>query len=240
MARVLIIGAGGVGNVVAHKCAEVSEVFTDIMLASRTKSKCDVIAEDVAKRHPHAKKIQTAKVDADYVPELVDLINNFKPDMVINVALPYQDLTIMDACLETKVHYLDTANYEPKDVAKFEYSWQWAYQEKFKKAGIMALLGCGFDPGQTQIYTAHAAKHHFDEMHYLDIIDCNAGDHGKAFATNFNPEINIREITQKGKYWENGEWKEIDAMSIHQPIDYPNILAQKSHIFCIMKSWKVW
>jgi saccharopine dehydrogenase (NAD+, L-lysine forming) len=230
MARVLIIGAGGVGNVVAHKCAEVSEVFTDIMLASRTKSKCDVIAEDVAKRHPHAKKIQTAKVDADYVPELVDLINNFKPDMVINVALPYQDLTIMDACLETKVHYLDTANYEPKDVAKFEYSWQWAYQEKFKKAGIMALLGCGFDPGQTQIYTAHAAKHHFDEMHYLDIIDCNAGDHGKAFATNFNPEINIREITQKGKYWENGEWKEIDAMSIHQPIDYPNIGPKESYL----------
>jgi saccharopine dehydrogenase (NAD+, L-lysine forming) len=230
MARVLIIGAGGVGNVVAHKCAEVSEVFTDIMLASRTKSKCDVIAEDVAKRHPHAKKIQTAKVDADYVPELVDLINNFKPDMVINVALPYQDLTIMDACLETKVHYLDTANYEPKDVAKFEYSWQWAYQEKFKKAGIMALLGCGFDPGQTQIYSAHAAKHHFDEMHYLDIIDCNAGDHGKAFATNFNPEINIREITQKGKYWENGEWKEIEAMSIHQPIDYPNIGPKESYL----------
>jgi saccharopine dehydrogenase (NAD+, L-lysine forming) len=230
MARVLIIGAGGVGNVVAHKCAEVSEVFTDIMLASRTKSKCDVIAEDVAKRHPHAKKIQTAKVDADYVPELVDLINSFKPDMVINVALPYQDLTIMDACLETKVHYLDTANYEPKDVAKFEYSWQWAYQEKFKKAGIMALLGCGFDPGQTQIYTAHAAKHHFDEMHYLDIIDCNAGDHGKAFATNFNPEINIREITQKGKYWENGEWVEIDAMSIHQPIDYPNIGPKESYL----------
>lgn len=230
MARVLIIGAGGVGNVVAHKCAEVSEVFTDIMLASRTKSKCDVIAEDVAKRHPHAKKIQTAQVNADFTEELVELINSFKPDMVINVALPYQDLTIMDACLETKVHYLDTANYEPKDVAKFEYSWQWAYQEKFKKAGIMALLGCGFDPGQTQIYTAHAAKHHFDEMHYLDIIDCNAGDHGKAFATNFNPEINIREITQKGKYWENGEWVEIDAMSIHQPIDYPNIGPKESYL----------
>lgn len=230
MARVLIIGAGGVGNVVAHKCAEVSDVFTDIMLASRTLSKCDTIAADVAKRHPNAKKIVTAKVDADYVPELVALIESFKPDMVINVALPYQDLTIMDACLETKVHYLDTANYEPKDVAKFEYSWQWAYQEKFKKAGLMALLGCGFDPGQTQIYTAHAAKHHFDEMHYLDIIDCNAGDHGKAFATNFNPEINIREITQKGKYWENGEWKEIEAMSIHQPIDYPNIGPKESYL----------
>lgn len=230
MARVLIIGAGGVGNVVAHKCAEVNEVFTDIMLASRTKSKCDVIAEDVAKRHPKAKKIVTAKVDADNVPELVALINEFKPNMVINVALPYQDLTIMDACLETKVHYLDTANYEPKDEAKFQYSWQWAYQEKFKEAGLMALLGCGFDPGQTQIYTAHAAKHHFDEIHFLDIVDCNGGDHGKAFATNFNPEINIREITQKGKYWENGEWKEIEAMNIHQPIEYPNIGVRESYL----------
>jgi saccharopine dehydrogenase (NAD+, L-lysine-forming) len=202
MARVLIIGAGGVGNVVVRKCASVPEVFSDIMLASRTKSKCDAIAADIKNVN-----IQTAALDADNVPEIIALINSFKPDLVMNIALPYQDLTIMDACLATGVHYLDTANYEPKDEAKFEYSWQWAYQERFKEKGIMALLGCGFDPGQSQIYVAHAAKHHFDEIHYLDIVDCNAGDHGQAFATNFNPEINIREITQDGKYWENGEWK---------------------------------
>ena len=169
-------------------------------------------------------------LDADNVTELVALFKEEKPFLVINVALPYQDLTIMDACLATGVHYLDTANYEPKDVAKFEYSWQWAYQERFKKAGLMALLGCGFDPGVTGVYTAYANKHYFDEMHFLDIIDCNAGDHGKAFATNFNPEINIREITQKGKYWENGEWVEIDAMSIHKPISYPNIGPKESYL----------
>jgi len=230
MGKVLIIGAGGVGTVVAFKCAEVSEVFSEIMLASRTKSKCDKIAADIAEKYPNRTKIQTAKIDADNVPELVTLIKSFQPEMVINVALPYQDLTIMDACLETGVHYLDTANYEPKDVAKFEYKWQWAYKEKFEKAGLMALLGCGFDPGQTQIYTAHAAKHQFDEIHYLDIVDCNGGDHGKAFATNFNPEINIREITSLGKYWENGEWHEIEAMSVHQPIEYHNIGEKESYL----------
>jgi len=230
MGKVLIIGAGGVGAVVAFKCAEVKEVFSEIMLASRTKSKCDKIAADVAAKYPDRPKIQTAVVDADNVPELVKLIESFKPKMVINVALPYQDLTIMDACLATGVHYLDTANYEPKDVAKFEYSWQWAYQQRFKDAGLMALLGCGFDPGQTQIYTAHAVKHHFDEIHYLDIVDCNGGDHGKAFATNFNPEINIREITAKGRYWENGQWHEFDAMSIHQPIEYHNIGERESYV----------
>jgi saccharopine dehydrogenase (NAD+, L-lysine forming) len=228
MSKVLIIGAGGVGTVVAHKCALNSNVFTEIMLASRTVSKCERIAADI--KEMHGVSIKTAAVDADNVPELVKLIQSFQPKMVINVALPYQDLTIMDACLETGVHYLDTANYEPKDVAKFEYSWQWAYQERFKTAGLMALLGCGFDPGVTQVYTAYANKHYFDEMHYLDIIDCNAGDHGKAFATNFNPEINIREITQPGRYWENGEWVEIPAMSIHKPIDYPNIGPKESYV----------
>lgn len=227
--KVLIIGAGGVGNVVVKKCAMNPEVFSEVVLASRTKSKCDAIAEECAKIGLPT-KVETAQVDADNVPELVALINNVKPFMIINVALPYQDLTIMDACLETGIHYMDTANYEPKDVAKFEYSWQWAYQERFKEAGLMALLGCGFDPGVTQVYTAYANKHHFDEMHYLDIIDCNAGDHGKAFATNFNPEINIREITQKGKYWENGEWIEIEAMSIHKPIDYPGIGPKESYV----------
>ncbi|TAG56332.1 MAG: saccharopine dehydrogenase family protein [Cytophagales bacterium] len=225
MSKVLIIGAGGVGSVVVHKCAQLPHVFSDILLASRTKSKCDKIASDIG-----GGKIKTAQVDADNVPELVAFIKSFNPKLVINVALPYQDLTIMDACLETGVHYLDTANYEPKDVAKFEYSWQWAYQEKFKKAGLMALLGCGFDPGVTNIFTKHAAVNHFDEIHYLDIVDCNAGSHGKAFATNFNPEINIREITQKGKYWENGQWIEIEPMSIHQPIDYPNVGPKESYL----------
>lgn len=228
MSKVLIIGAGGVGSVVAHKCAMNSEVFTDIMLASRTKSKCDKIAAEIEQMH--GVKISTAQVDADYAENTVRLIKEFNPKMVINVALPYQDLAIMDACLETGVHYLDTANYEPKDVAKFEYCWQWAYQERFKEAGLMALLGCGFDPGVTQVYCAYANKHHFDEMHYLDIIDCNAGNHGKAFATNFNPEINIREITQNGRYWENGEWVEIPPMSIHKPIDYPNIGERESYV----------
>ncbi|MCO5249695.1 MAG: saccharopine dehydrogenase family protein [Chitinophagales bacterium] len=225
MGRVLIIGAGGVGNVVVRKCASVPEVFSEIMLASRTLSKCEAIAKDIT----HV-NIQTRQVDADNTNELIHLIQEFKPKLVINVALPYQDLTIMDACLATGVNYLDTANYEPKDVAKFEYSWQWAYQERYKERGIMAVLGCGFDPGQTQIYVAHAAKHHFDEIHYIDIVDCNAGDHGQAFATNFNPEINIREITQKGKYWENGEWVEIDPMSIHKPIEYPNIGSRESYL----------
>ena len=228
MGKVLIIGAGGVGTVVAQKVAQNSDVFTEIMLASRTKSKCDVIAADVKKRT--GVEIKTAQVDADIVPQLVKLFNDFKPELVINVALPYQDLTIMDACLEAGVNYLDTANYEPKDEAHFEYSWQWAYKDKFEKAGLTAILGCGFDPGVTSIYTAYAAKHHFDEIHYLDIVDCNAGDHGKAFATNFNPEINIREVTQKGKYWENGEWVETAPHEIHKPLNYPEIGPKESYV----------
>ncbi|GAB3951511.1 saccharopine dehydrogenase family protein [Spirosoma harenae] len=228
MAKVLIIGAGGVGSVVAHKCAMNSDVFTSIMLASRTKAKCDRIAAEIQEMHGVA--IETAQVDADVVAEMVALIKSFNPVLVINVALPYQDLPIMDACLEAGVHYMDTANYEPKDVAKFEYSWQWAYKERFEQAGLMALLGCGFDPGATQVFTAYAAKHYFDRMDYLDIVDCNAGNHGKAFATNFNPEINIREITQPGRYWENGEWVEIPAMSIHKPIEYPGIGPRESYV----------
>lgn len=228
MSKVLIIGAGGVGSVVAHKCALNSDVFQEIVLASRTKSKCDAIAAEV--KEMHGVNITTDKVDADNVPEMVAMINKYKPYLVINVALPYQDLPIMDACLATKTHYMDTANYEPIDEAKFEYSWQWAYKKRFEEAGIMALLGCGFDPGATQVFTAYAAKHYFDEIHYLDIVDCNGGDHGKAFATNFNPEINIREITQKGKYWENGEWVEIEPMSIHKSIEYPNIGERESYL----------
>jgi saccharopine dehydrogenase (NAD+, L-lysine forming) len=225
MGRVLIIGAGGVGTVVAHKVAQLSDVFTDIMLASRTKSKCDAIAQ-----HIGGNKIKTAQVDADNVPELVTLLKSFKPELVINVALPYQDLTIMDACLEAGVNYMDTANYEPPDEAKFEYKWQWAYKERFEKAGLTAILGCGFDPGVTSIYTAYAAKHHFDEINYLDIVDCNAGDHGKPFATNFNPEINIREVTQKGKYFENGKWIETQPHEIHKPLNYPEIGPKESYV----------
>jgi len=228
MRKVLVIGAGGVGTVVVHKLAQNTAVFDEIMLASRTVSKCDAIAKDVKKRY--GVEIQTATVDADNVPELVKLFKKFQPILVINVALPYQDLTIMDACLECGVNYLDTANYEPINEAKFEYSHQWAYQKKFKKAGLTAILGCGFDPGVTSVFTAYAAKHHFDEIHYLDIVDCNAGNHGRAFATNFNPEINIREITQEGKYWENGKWHTVPALSIHKDITYPEIGAKDSYL----------
>lgn len=225
MGKVLIIGAGGVGTVVAHKVAQNPEVFTEVMLASRTKSKCDAIAQAIG-----GGRIQTAQVDADSVEDLIKLFNSFKPELVINVALPYQDLTIMDACLACGVNYLDTANYEPKDEAKYEYSWQWAYKDRFEKAGLTAILGCGFDPGVTSVFTAYAAKHHFDELHTLDIVDCNAGDHGKAFATNFNPEINIREVTQKGKYWENGQWVETEPHEIHKPLNYPNIGPKESYV----------
>ncbi len=228
MSKVVIIGAGGVGTVVVHKVAQHPEVFTEIVLASRTKSKCDAIADEIKKRYDVT--VKTAQVDADSVPELVKLLNEHKPKLVINVALPYQDLTIMDACLECGVNYLDTANYEPKDEAKFEYSWQWAYQDKFRAAGLTAILGCGFDPGVTSVYTAYAAKHYFDEMHYLDIVDCNAGDHGKAFATNFNPEINIREVSQRGKYYENGKWIETEPHEIHKPLNYPNIGPKESYV----------
>ncbi|MDO4715131.1 MAG: saccharopine dehydrogenase family protein [Bacteroidales bacterium] len=225
MGKVLIIGAGGVATVAAHKVAQNADVFTEIMIASRTKSKCDTIAKAI--KHP---AVSTAQVDADSVEQLVALISDFKPQLVMNLALPYQDLTIMEACLQCGVHYLDTANYEPKDVAHFEYSWQWAYKERFEQAGLTAILGCGFDPGVTSVFTAYAAKHYFDEIHYLDIVDCNAGNHHKAFATNFNPEINIREITQKGLYYENGEWHETEPLSIHRPINYPRVGTYESYL----------
>ena len=220
MGKALIIGAGGVASVVVHKCCQVPDVFEEICIASRTKSKCDALKE---KLDGGRTKIQTAQVDADNVPELVALINEFKPDIVINVALPYQDLTIMDACLETKVDYLDTANYEPLDTAKFEYKWQWAYKEKFEEAGITALLGSGFDPGVTGVFSAYALKHYFDEIHTIDIVDANAGDHGYPFATNFNPEINIREITANGRYYEKGEFIETEPLEVKRVYDLPEI-----------------
>ena len=223
--KVLVIGAGGVSNVATKKMARLCEVFTDIVLASRTLSKCNLIASEISEQ-----KIETFQLDADIVEDIISLIEKVQPFLVVNLALPYQDLTIMEACLATKTHYLDTANYEPKDVAKFEYSWQWDYHDRFKEAGVMALLGCGFDPGVTQVFTAYANKHYFDEIHYLDIVDCNAGDHGKAFATNFNPEINIREITQSGKFWENGSWVHTKALSIKKSVYYPNIGYRDSYL----------
>ena len=215
MSKVLIIGAGGVGGVVTHKCAQAKDVFTEITLASRTKYKCDVIAAQID--YP----INTSRVDADNVAELFELIDRERPSLLINVALPYQDLTIMDACLATGVDYLDTANYEPRDTAKFEYHWQWAYQERFREKGLMALLGSGFDPGVTNVYTALAAKKYLDVVEEIDIIDANAGSHGQPFATNFNPEINIREVTAPCRHWENGRWVETGALSTKHSFDFP-------------------
>jgi saccharopine dehydrogenase (NAD+, L-lysine forming) len=232
MSRILIIGAGGVGKVVAKKCALHAEVFTEIWLASRTASKCKEIAAEI--KNELDVDIATARVDADNVAELVELLRTCKPELVINVALPYQDLTIMDACLECDVHYLDTANYEPEDTAHFEYSWQWAYQEKFKEKGLMALLGCGFDPGVTNIFCAYAQKHLFDSIETIDILDCNAGDHGHPFATNFNPEINIREVTQVVRHWKDGEWVEtppiLDDDCTHFTFDYPVAGPRESYL----------
>ena len=226
--KTLIIGAGGVGNVVAFKCAMNSDTFGEITLASRTLSKCDAIAKNIEKKV--GVQIATATVDADSVPELVTLIEKVEADIVINVALPYQDLTIMDACAQYGVDYLDTANYEHPDTAKFEYKEQWAKDQQFKDANIMGLLGSGFDPGVTNVFCAYAQKHYFDEIHTIDILDCNAGDHGYPFATNFNPEINLREVSAKGRYWESGEWIETEPMAIKQVWDYPEIGPKESYL----------
>ena len=220
MGKALIIGAGGVASVAVHKCCQNSDVFEEICIASRTKAKCDALKEKLAGGKT---KIRTAQVNADDVTELVDLIEREKPDVVLNLALPYQDLKIMDACLATKTHYVDTANYEPEDTAKFEYKWQWGYDDRFKEAGITALLGSGFDPGVTGVFSAYALKHHFDEINYIDILDCNAGDHGYPFATNFNPEINIREVSAKGSYWEDGKWVETEPMEIKRVYNFPEV-----------------
>lgn len=243
MTKLLIIGAGGVGRVVAHKCAQLSDVFGEILLASRTVSRCDAIAAEI--KEMQGVEMKTASLDADDSKNTVALINEFKPDLVLNVALPYQDLTIMDACLETGVAYMDTANYEPLDTAKFEYHWQWAYRERFEKAGIMALLGSGFDPGVTNVFCAYAQKKLFDQIDTIDILDCNAGDHGHPFATNFNPEINIREITQPGRYWARqgvdgegedageaaeGRWKQIEPMSMRWDYDFPEVGVKSAYL----------
>ncbi|MBO6304112.1 MAG: saccharopine dehydrogenase family protein [Selenomonadaceae bacterium] len=220
MKKIMVIGAGGVASVAIHKIVQNKETFGELVIASRTKAKCDALKE---KLDGKGVKIETAALDADNAKEVAKLIEKYSPDVVLNLALPYQDLPIMDACLETKTHYVDTANYEPKDTAKFEYKWQWAYREKFENAGITALLGSGFDPGVTGVFSAYAMKHHFDEIHTIDILDCNAGDHGYPFATNFNPEINIREVSAKGSYWENGKWIETEPMEIKRVYDFPEI-----------------
>ena len=221
MGKALIIGCGGVASVAIHKCCQNSEAFSEILIASRTRSKCDALKEQLQGKTKTV--IHTAQVDANDVDALVALIESFRPDVVLNLALPYQDLHIMDACLRTKVHYVDTANYEPEDTAKFEYKWQWAYREKFKEAGICALLGSGFDPGVTGVFSAYALKHHFDEINYIDILDCNGGDHGYPFATNFNPEINIREVSAKGSYWEDGHWVETEPMEIKREYNFDQV-----------------
>ena len=221
MGKAMIIGCGGVASVAIHKCCQNSEVFEEICIASRTKAKCDALKEKL--QGTTKTKITTAQVDANNVPELTALIKEVQPDVVLNLALPYQDLTIMEACLAAGVHYVDTANYEPEDTAKFEYKWQWAYREKFEQAGLTALLGSGFDPGVTGVFSAYALKHYFDEINYIDILDCNAGDHGYPFATNFNPEINIREVSANGSYWENGEWIETAPMEIKRVYNFPQV-----------------
>lgn len=228
MSKVIIIGAGGVGNVVAHKCAQSPTIFNEIVLASRTLKKCEAIAQIVKEKTGQV--IRTTQIDADDVQATTDLLKKEKPELLINVALPYQDLTLMDACLNAGVHYLDTANYEPPEEAKFEYKWQWAYQERFKEAGLTALLGSGFDPGVTNVFCAYAQKHLFDHIETIDILDANAGDHGYPFATNFNPEINIREITQNGRYWENDQWIEVEPMSVHQKYDFPVVGKQDAYL----------
>ena len=240
MSRVLIIGCGGVANVAIRKCCQVSEVFSELCIASRTKAKCDKLAEEL--KNQTETVITTAQVDADDTKQVVALIKAYQPDLVMNIALPYQNLTIMDACLECGVNYMDTANYEPEDTedprwraiyekrceekgfsAYFDYSWQWAYRQKFEEAGLTALLGCGFDPGVTQSYCAYAKKHEFDTIDTIDILDCNGGDHGYAFATNFNPEVNLREVSAPGSYWQDGHWIEIPAMSIKREYDFEEV-----------------
>jgi saccharopine dehydrogenase (NAD+, L-lysine-forming) len=228
MSKVLVIGAGGVGSVAVHKMAMWSDMFPEITLASRRVSKCDAIAASVKNRT--GVTIATAELDADDIEATTRLIEKTDASLVVNLALPYQDLNIMEACLIAGANYLDTANYEPLDEAKFEYHWQWAYQEKFEKAGLTALLGSGFDPGVTNVFTAYIAKHHVDNMQTLDILDCNGGDHGQPFATNFNPEINIREVTAPARHWQNGAWVETPALSHKQSFDFPQVGARNMYL----------
>jgi len=228
MNRVLIIGAGAVGQATAVKCAMNKDIFHEIILASRTIQKCEKIRDFI--KNKYNVEIKIDEVDADYTENVVKLINKYQPQLVINLALPYQDLAIMEACLQTKVSYMDTASYEPKDTPLYSYEYQWKYHDDYKKAGIVGILGCGFDPGTTQAFVAYAAKHHFDEIHYLDIVDCNAGNHGLPFATNFNPEVNLREITQNGRYYENGKLIETKPLELMKELTFPNIGKRKAYL----------
>lgn len=220
MGKLLLIGAGGVARVAAHKCVQNSDVFQEICIASRTIERCEEIKSDL---DGQGAVITTAQVDADNTDQLIELINDYQPDLVLHLALPYQNLSIMDACLATGTDYIDTANYEPRDTAKFEYKWQWEYHDRFKEAGITAILGSGFDPGVTSVFSAYAAKHHYDEINYIDILDCNGGDHGYPFATNFNPEINIREVSANGRYWEEGNFIETQPMEIKRTYNFEEV-----------------
>ncbi len=224
MSCVLIIGAGAAGQVTAKKCVMTPNVFSEIHVASRTYSRCQSLQRDCGGA------IHIHQLDADIVEDTVALINRIKPQLVINMALPYQDLAIMTACLKTKTHYMDTANYEPKDEAKFSYSWQWAYHDRFKAINRMALLGSGFDPGVTNVFIKYAHDYLFDTITAIDIIDCNDGNHGHPFATNFNPEINIREITQDGRYYDHGEWITVPALSVNHTIDFPEVGPRKAYL----------
>ncbi len=240
MSRILVIGCGGVASVAIRKCCQNEKVFKELCIASRTKEKCDALKEKLEGKT--SVKITTAQVDADHASEVAALIRSYQPDVVLNLALPYQDLSIMEACLECGVHYIDSANYEPEDTddpawravyekrcrekgftAYFDYSWQWEYNEKFREKNLTALLGSGFDPGVTSVFTAYAMKHYFDEIHTIDILDCNGGDHGYPFATNFNPEINLREVSANGSYWEDGHWVETEPMEIKRTYDFPQV-----------------
>ena len=228
MNTVLVIGAGGVSHVTIHKMASVSITFNKIVLASRTIDKCEAIKKSV--KNKYNVDIEIVSLDADNINETISVIKKYNPFVVVNLDLPYQDLNIMEACLSTNTHYLDTANYEPKDDANFEYKWQWDFQQKFKKKGIMALLGSGFDPGVTNVFTAHTKKHYLDNIEFLDILDCNDGDHGHPFATNFNPEINIREVTSDSKHWENNEWKIGPALKNKVSFDFPDIGSKNMYL----------
>jgi saccharopine dehydrogenase (NAD+, L-lysine-forming) len=228
MSKVLIIGAGGVGGVVAHKCAQAPDVFSTIVLASRSLPRCEVVKGQI--RQMYGRDIQIARLDASNVAQTTALLRGLKPDVVINAALPYQNLAIMDACLQARVDYLDMASYQAPDLARFEYERQWQYHDRYRDAGIMALFGCGMDPGVTNLFCAYARKKLYDELHYIDILHCNDGDHGHSFATDRNAELHIRAITGPGRYWEDGAWRETESLAESMTFDFPEVGPRKAYL----------
>ena len=225
---ILIIGAGGVSTVATVKCAKNIDIFEHITLASRRISSCEKLQKITKEKT--GLTIDIEQVDADDTKALIRLIEKISPKVVLNVALPYQDLTIMDACSATNTHYIDTANYEHPDEAKFEYKEQWAKDEDFRSKILTALLGSGFDPGVTGVFVKYIEQNYLDTIEYIDIMDCNAGDHGYAFATNFNPEINLREVSANGRYWEDGKWITTKPLEIRVDHDYPEIGIKPSYL----------